>query len=609
MGVGAVITIDYSVALGINAFSPSPSNSNDMFSGILNPLRNAKTAGSVIKSELHDIATKIDIATSIGKFFSSDEGEYKLQSEISEEAKSAKGEEEVIYGALTNVESKLMDFGTTVIEVDNKAALLIRERKLEFNRRYPHLESETEYRQRMDERSGWEKTGDFLYGFVHGYGLIGGIDSLINGRERFEQHKEAIEQKIAEFATKTWNWVKENWEAIVAAIVVVAAAIVCIATFGAGTVFLVASLAAFAYAVADKIVAINNNGNGIVQTLEANGFHHLSQICKGFNWGLQITMLISGFGMEGASSLSFFEGSGFLATVGNGAIFGGGYNLAVDLTAHSLNFAYSKDAQSDPLGYLKFAFKDTLKDTVSGFVIGGTVAGISYSAVKGMSFFRSKFSTPHNNLKIGDDFSIVNNGDGTFNVNGKTMTKNELINPKTGEFKYKYGEMNYSSDDVFNNLYQKNSVSNQQSRVNIQRNAVENQLQKNPDYFKQFGCNETNTNKIVDWFQKNDSLLLHETLNNKVQIVPKGLNATVPHAGGTSLETLRINSEINYEKYIDQIFHDPSSPLRNKTLGEMQNIYENFNNQLYTPNNYNIENLKTQGKEKFIRDIFGFDVP
>lgn len=396
MGTGAVITIDYSIAFGINAFTQSPSNGSDMFSGILDPLRRAKSAGSVIKSELHEIASKIDISTSIGRFFSSDDGEYKLQNEISEEAKSAKAEEEVVYGALTNVESKLIDFGTTVIDVDNKAALLIKERKLEFNRRYPHLESETEYRQRMDNRSGWEKAGDFLYGFVHGYGLIGGFDSLINGRERFEQHKEAIEKKIAEFATKTWNWVKENWEAIVAAIVVVAAAIVCIATFGAGTVFLVASLAAFAYAVADKIVAINNNGNGIAQTLEANGFHHLSQICKGFNWGLQITMLISGFGMEGASSFSLFEGSGFFATVGNGAVLGGGYNFAVDLTAHSLNFAYSKDAQSDPMGYLKFAFKDTLKDTISGFVIGGTVAGISYTVINGFSFLKAKSTTSFN---------------------------------------------------------------------------------------------------------------------------------------------------------------------------------------------------------------------
>lgn len=413
MGVGAVITIDYSVALGINAFSPSPSNSNDMFSGILTPLRNAKTAGSIIKSELHDIASKIDIATSIGKFFSSDEGEYKLQSEISEEAKSAKGEEEVIYGALTNVESKLMDFGTTVIEVDNKAALLIRERKLEFNRRYPHLESETEYRQRMDERSGWEKTGDFLYGFVHGYGLIGGIDSLINGRERFEQHKEAIEQKIAEFATKTWNWVKENWEAIVAAIVVVAAAIVCIATFGAGTVFLVASLAAFAYAVADKIVAINNNGKGIVQTLEDNGFHHFSQICKGLNWGLFATMMITGFGFDGASALTVFKGSGFLATVGNGAVFSGGYSLAVDLTAYRIDSVFSKDAHDNPIEYYKSAIKDTFKDTVIGAGRGATMAGITYIAVNGFSFFKPKSTSP---IKIDNEPVQVNTNESNVEI-------------------------------------------------------------------------------------------------------------------------------------------------------------------------------------------------
>lgn len=389
MGTGAVITIDYT-----NIYSPLPSDSGDVFSRILEPIKKAKSVGKTIKTDLHNIAVKLDLTSSITKLISPNDASINVQNEISEDAKAAEKEEEVVYGALTNVESKLIEFGTTVISVDNKAAALIRERKLEFNRRYPHLESESEYRQRMDERSGWEKVGDFFYGCFHGYGLIGGFDSLINGRERFNEHKEAIEQKIAEFACKTWEWVKENWEAIVAAIVVVVAAIVCIATFGAGTVFLVASLAAFAYAVADKIVAINNNGNGIVATLEANGHHHLAQFCKGFNWGLQITMIISGFGMEGTASLSVFKGSGFWATVGNGAVFGGGYNLAVDLTAHSLNFAFSKDAQANPLDYLKYAFKDTLKDTFTGFVAGGIVSGVSYTVIKGFSFFKPKSKIP-----------------------------------------------------------------------------------------------------------------------------------------------------------------------------------------------------------------------
>ena len=601
MGMGAIITIDYSIAFGINSFTQSPSNGGDMFSGILDPLRKAKSAGSIIKSELHSIASRIDLTTSIGKFFSSDDGEYKLQNEISEEAKVTKGEEVVV-------------FGTTVIDVDNKAALLIRERKLEFNRRYPHLESETEYRQRMDDRSGWEKAGDFLYGFVHGYGLIGGFDSLINGRERFEQHKEAIEQKIAEFATKTWNWVKENWEAIVAAIVVVAAAIVCIATFGAGTVFLVASLAAFAYAVADKIVAINNNGNGIVQTLEANGFHHFSQICKGLNWGLQITMLISGFGMEGASSFSLFEGSGFFATVGNGAVFGGGYNLAVDLTAHSLNFTYSKEAQSDPMGYLKYAFKDTLKDTISGFVIGGTVAGISYSAAKGISFFRSKLTTPKvGEFKNYDNFNITQNNDGTFNVNGKTYTRNELINPQTGEFSIKAGEFSYNSNNVYKNSFNIKS----DPRNSIQIDGVQSMIERNPDYFKQFGCEKTNAEDIVKWFGKKENspyLMLHETINNKIQIVPRDLNAVVKHGGGNSMEKVTREFWNNYDGYISEGFNNPSSKMwtnENGTPRTLQDMYDIFNKSTdrISHDNFDIDILKRKNKTPSISDIFGYDLP
>ena len=402
MGTGAVISIDYTNAFGvIGAFS---SGGNDIFSGILEPIRKAKTSGNNIMSKLRDISSRIDIDSTISKLYSQDDGERSLENEISEDAKSASNEEQVVYGALTNVESKLCEFGSTVISVDNKAAILIKERKLEFNRRYPHLESESEYRQRMDERSFREKVGDFCYGFVHGYGLIGGIDSLINGRERFDAHKEAIKQKIVEFATKTWEWVKENIEAIAAAVLVVVAALWAIATFGAGTVFLVASIAAFAYAVADKIVAINNNGKGIVQYLEANGHHHFAQICKGLNWGLQITMVISGFKMSGAGAEELFKigpsglrnratslvkgyslfknKGGFLATVGNGIVIGGGYNLVVDTMAYGINFCVSDDAKRNKAEYFKTATKDTAIDTLIGGGIGGSISGLSYGVVK-----------------------------------------------------------------------------------------------------------------------------------------------------------------------------------------------------------------------------------
>lgn len=423
MATGAVITINSANSLFGNGltnplFSPS---GFELFSDIINPIESARATGRTIKSELRNISLQLEISSTVDQLLKRDSEFSRAKKEVIENAKCAKNDQDVIYGALTNVKDKLSEFGDTVVAVDNRAASLIRERKLEFNKRYPHLESESEYRKRMDERSIWEKCKDFGYGFVHGYGLIGGIDSLINGRERFVEHKEAIKQKITEFACKVGEWVKRNWEALVAAIVVVAAAIVCIATFGAGTVFLVASLAAFAYAVADKIVAINNNGKGIVETLEANGFHHLSQFCKGFNWGLQITMVISGFKMNGLGAdklfinkaswlqntkatkliegFSVFKGKGFLATVGNGAIFGSADMFIVDLAAYGINFAFSGNAQSNPSEYFKLAFKDTLKDTVSGFVIGGTVAGVSHIVVRSISFGKPQSNVT---VQVGD---------------------------------------------------------------------------------------------------------------------------------------------------------------------------------------------------------------
>ena len=632
MGNGAVITINNPT--GIQALVTT-----DIFSEILEPVKKAESSGRIIKSELKSISANIDVVSLIDRAVLNDGEDAELRNNISENAQEALNQEETVYGALTNVEGKLTEFGKTVIDVEKKAYALIKERKLEFNETYPELESEQEYRERMNQRSAGEKASDFFYGYIHG-GFIGGFDSLINGRERFDAHVEAIKEKIAEIATKTWEWVKENWEAIVTAILVVAAAIVCIATFGAGTVFLVASLAALAYSIADKIVAINNNGNGIVATLEANGHHHLSQFFKGFKWGLDITIIISGMGVNGATSLgkvpklaqfakfnsnvmstfnkvgsafNIFKGSGFWASLGNEVVHGmaddGIKTFLSDTTAYKLNFLFSKDAQANPLEYFKNAAGDTVKDVFTDAAKGGLQSAATFTFIKGADFFKSKFITPDVNLKVGEQFNISKNGDGTFDVNGKILSKEDIINPDTAEFKYKYGEMDYNSDDVFNNLYQKNNISNQQSRLNIQRNAVDYQIKQNPDYFKQFGCNETSTNKIVDWFQKNDSMSLHETLNNKVQIVPKNLNAVVDHAGGTSLETLRINSANNYEKYISDFYHNDSSPLKNITIGEMQDIYKQFDSKLYNPSNYNIDSLKGRGKENFISEIFGFDIP
>ena len=402
MGTGAVISIDYANAFGIiGAFS---SNGNDVFSGIIEPIRKAKISGNMIMSKLQEISAKIDVDSTISQLYSQDDGERGIEIEISENAKAANKEEQVIYGALTNVESKLLEFGSTVIAVDNKAATFIKERKLEFNRRYPHLESESEYRQRMDERSFGEKVGDFCYGYVLGFGLIDGYDSLVNGRERIDARNEAIKKKIGEFATKTCEWVQKN-EAFITAGLVILASVLCTAAFGPGATFVIFSLLSLYYAVLDKIIAINNDGQGTVQTMEATGHHHWAQIENGVNWGLQISMVISGFMLWGTKSGALYKNGGVMLekyfpssmlkdyslfkskggpiqTMLNGAILGGGYNYVVDRWAYITNFIFSKKAHNNIGNYFNEALTDTTEDVLAGAVIGAAISGLSYGVVK-----------------------------------------------------------------------------------------------------------------------------------------------------------------------------------------------------------------------------------
>ena len=167
--------------------------------------------------------------------------------------------------------------------------------------------------------------------------------------------------------------------------------------------------------------------------------------------------------------------------------------------------------------------------------------------------------------------------------------------------------MGYSSDNVYQKAYNLQS----DPRRNIQLDAVKAQFEKNPDYFKQFGCNETTPSKIVKWFgdtKVNPNYVLHETINNKVQIVPRNLNSMVDHVGGNSVEKFTINAWNGYEEYISTGYHDRSSPFMSKSIDEMQQIYNQFSEGLQHEN-FTIDGFRGRATKSFLSDIFGYDIP
>ena len=114
MGNGAVITIN-------NPTDIQTLVSADIFSEILEPVKKAKSSGRIIKSELKSISANIDVVSLIDRAVLNDGEDAELRNNISENAKEAVKQEETVYGALTNVEEKLTEFGKTVINVEKKA--------------------------------------------------------------------------------------------------------------------------------------------------------------------------------------------------------------------------------------------------------------------------------------------------------------------------------------------------------------------------------------------------------------------------------------------------------------------------------------------------------
>lgn len=140
---------------------------------------------------------------------------------------------------------------------------------------------------------------------------------------------------------------------------------------------------------------------------------------------------------------------------------------------------------------------------------------------------------------IGESFSASSSGSSS--VSGGTF------DAKTARFSHCFGEMGYDRVQVMRSINITNGMMNDDPakasaqfsskvRHEIQMNAVSQQLQKNPTYFRQFGCTATTPSQIVGWFSNNPNYTLHETNVQTVQIVNAKMHRGLDHSGGVSSE-------------------------------------------------------------------------
>lgn len=147
-----------------------------------------------------------------------------------EQAQTAEKREETKQTALTTGYDKLETLIADVSTIDNKSGDKIRERKDDFYARYSWLKPECE---KTDKEKFNEKVSNVVNTFKEGW------------------------NKLGECLKSAWEWCKENWELLVAAVVAIAVVVFAILTFGAGAVLIAAvvgaAVGAFSQALGDVI--------------------------------------------------------------------------------------------------------------------------------------------------------------------------------------------------------------------------------------------------------------------------------------------------------------------------------------------------------------------
>lgn len=340
-------------------------------------------------------------------------------------------------------------------------------------------------------------------------------------------------EKGIEVARAINNWIEEHLDIIIAAYIILVAVVICVFCPAAviAIIGVIAGALSAIMGIADMACMLCNNGKGIAETLEENGYSTLAKIWSGTNNGLDIASLIlpagAGFKLFKSTakttlkvSLKNFAKHPF-KSIGNGS--------KNKLKTISTNIKkWGSEFAENPLKKLGSSLLNQLK-SVSGY---DDIADLS---------------------KIGDlkkfvpkEKLIGNTLDSLRNENFDNISK----------FKFEY-----TDDDLEKNVRSKVKKVNRKGEMKKEEDinkSVRYYLQKQildrintddkfrKDFMEQTGVNtalhgKRNSNMTVKQFRdelSRNNLTPHEDFDrNIIQIVPRECHGLIDHNGGTAKHT------------------------------------------------------------------------
>lgn len=244
-------------------------NGNTMgYSYGLESFKSVTTALNKSKSTATSLAEKIShLNNGLSTYNARGTGANSNIAKAQEAVESGETKSNRLAEAVSTIDEKTEALLDTAVEVDNKVAKLINSKKKSFYKKYPHLKPEC-------ERSWAEKAWDHISNGIH------------SGVQFFSD----IGNAIKNFVIDIGKWISENLVALGTALVVILAAalVVIITPLSLPFVAAIAGLLVISTYVADIICMIANEGKGIAEMLDESGYHTLSQVFTGFQWGCDI---------------------------------------------------------------------------------------------------------------------------------------------------------------------------------------------------------------------------------------------------------------------------------------------------------------------------------
>ena len=203
----------------------------DMIKGAKNAVKNLKEEFSTLKNKAMSVSASI---CDLNDVINSISATVKTQEDKAE--------------ALESFREKSEEFIDDAVRIDDDVADKVNQNKDDFYDKYTHLKPEC-------EKTFWEK--------------------------------------VKETAKKTWEWCKENWIAIVTAVVVVVVAIVAaVCGVAIAAIAAIAGLIGLVLCIADVICMIATGGKSIADLCNENGLGWLGQIFSGLSIGCAIVEIV-----------------------------------------------------------------------------------------------------------------------------------------------------------------------------------------------------------------------------------------------------------------------------------------------------------------------------